>query len=131
MPRAGYRQGEKRVDVWLSKAVHGHVRALAAEVGESMSEWVADLVRREVEFCGGGEPVPGVGGSAQADVGGSRPSVGGGRAYLAGVVADRLEGPLTERRSVPFVGEAVVVNSPKSCGKVQLPSSVDPLEEIA
>lgn len=123
MPRAGYRQGEKRVDVWLSKAVHGHVRALAAEVGESMSEWVADLVRREVEFCGGGEPVPGVGGSAQADVGGSRPSVGGGRAYLAGVVADRVHDP-------------VMVDSPGGMIEVTLKEygtvkRVDPLEEIA
>ena len=41
--------GEKRVDVWLSPVLFGHVRAGADAGGVSLGEWVAEAVRERVE----------------------------------------------------------------------------------
>lgn len=80
--------GEKRVEGWVSLAVHGHVRRLAAASGLSVSEWVADLVVREVQ--GGGERGVGAGVAvpAEADGGGSGVAGGCGGGDPVGVVAD-------------------------------------------
>ena len=84
MPRAGYRAGEKRVDVWLSGVQHGWLRALAAEWGCSLSDAVGVLVRREVER-GGGVDCAGVGRDVVSGGGGFGVVEGGDGADHAGV----------------------------------------------
>lgn len=72
MPRAGYRSGEKRVDVWLSSVQHAHLARLAEAEGCSLSDMVGSLIREKVMRDADGDAGRGVRGAAAADGGGPR-----------------------------------------------------------
>ena len=72
VPRNSYREGEKRVDVWVSLVLHGQVRARAALDGVSMGDWVAEAVREKVMRDGSGAVGPGSGCAVVADERGPR-----------------------------------------------------------
>ena len=118
MPRAGYRQGEKRVDVWLSVAGHAHLRELAGVWECSLSDAVVRLVQEEVVRRGDAGVGPGVGRFAVSGGGGPRGDAGGGGVGDVGVGVDLLDDP--------FVASVLHPEHAASLSVVP-----DPLEEIA
>ena len=130
MPRAGYRQGEKRVDVWLSTAGHAHLRGIADGWGCSLSDAVSRLVREKVMRDGDGRVGADVGGRVEADGGGSgyHSRVAGNGA--GGVVADHVVDALTPD------WDALMTAGKQSRGgtlrdTVSQDPWADPVEEIA
>ena len=137
MPRAGYRSGEKRVDVWLSLALNGRMRGLAEVAGLSVSDWVAEAVREKVERDAAGRDREGVRGDVGADSGGSRP--------VEGADGESAAGERSADGGVPFLTGAqrlhALVNAPSvpvpwvDAGRVGGPGAgdgwVDPAEGIA
>ena len=129
MPRAGYRCGEKRVDVWLSVAGHARLCVLADGWGCSLSDAVGRLVREEVGRGGVGVGAGG-GGFAAADGGGSGPVAFGGRGDSGGVVAGHVSGALTGAAFLAaLVQAAPTIGSDTSPGLVS--EFFDPLQDIA
>ena len=118
MPRAGYRQGEKRVDVWLSTAGHAHLGELAGVWECSLSDAVVRLVQEEVGRRGVGGVGAGVGRSAASDGGRSGLAAGRGGEGVVGVGVDLLDDP--------FVASVLHPEHAASLSVVP-----DPLEEIA
>ena len=94
MARSGYRAGDRQVNVWLSKALHGQVRAGAAAAGVSMQEWMVAAVREKVMRNADAGVGAGGGRSAVPDGCGSG-GVSGGDG-----VADPFELPADESGSV-------------------------------
>lgn len=127
MPRAGYRAGEKRVDVWLSGVQHGHLVGLAAGWECSLSDAVGRLLMEEVVRRGERGVGPGLRGAAVSGGGGPRSVAPGGGEGAVGV------GAAVESRSVTKADlEALVA---ERLGVADRPVAVfagrDPLEEIA
>ena len=80
--------GRRQLNVVVSLAQHGQVRAAAAALGVSMQEWLVEAVREKVERDGAGEFGAGSGRSVVADVGGSRFDSQRGGEGDVGVVVD-------------------------------------------
>ena len=89
MPRAGYRQGEKRVDVWLSVAGHARLVELARGWDCSLSDAVVRLVREKVAGDGSGDDRSGVGRHPVSGGGVARVVSGGDGEDSVGVGSDR------------------------------------------
>lgn len=137
--------GEKRVEGWVSFAVHGHVRRLAAASGLSVSEWVSDLVAREVQ--GGGERGTGAGVAVPAEADGGGFGVAGGRGGgdPVGVVADAArvtpdwdlllargrESRASTGRTSGYSEAMASVTLDRSGDGQTISLTADPLEEIA
>ena len=69
--RNAYREGKKGVQVWLSLALYGQVRANAERTGTSMQDWLTEAIREKVTGDAAGDDRPRAGRPAAAD--GSRP----------------------------------------------------------
>jgi hypothetical protein len=95
MPRAGYRSGEKRVDVWLSSVQHAHLARLAEVEGCSLSDMVGSLIREKVMRDADGDAGSGDGRFAAADGGGPRDVPERGGSDHVGVGAGDVARPLT------------------------------------
>jgi hypothetical protein len=115
MPRAGYRSGEKRVDVWLSSVQHAHLSRLAEAEGCSLGDMVGLLVREKVMRDGDGDAGRGFGGAAEAARSGSRhPALRGGAGdprVVSHHVADAVVAPLSEQHEAVYAVNAEV-NAP-------------------
>ena len=111
MPRAGYRSGEKRVDVWLSVAQKAHVQRMSKVWDCSMSDVVVRLIREEVQRHGESGAGPGPRLAVVADQRGSRDSSGRGgedpSGVDAGVVVDEVTGRVWHPAAVPAYPDAV------------------------
>lgn len=153
MPRAGYRSGEKRVDVWLSSVQHSHLARLAEAEGCSLSDMVGLLIRERVVRDADGDAGRGVRGAAAADGGGLVADPFGGGSDHVGVGSGDVGRPLTRAeltaaesevlRSLTkaeeiarLVDEALerprltlVVNEPKGGCKSEMPSTLIGAEE--
>lgn len=111
----------------MSLAVHARVRGLAEAAGLSVSEWLGDLVAREVRVDGdgvdgarSGVPVAAVGGGS-----GDRPGRGGSGVAGVGAGDDR---PVVDWDALLERGrERKVVLT----GRVSGYREADPIEEIA
>ena len=85
--RNGYRVGRKGVQVWLSLALYGQLRASAEQGGVSLQDWLVEAVREKVVGGGGVGVGAGGGGFVAADGCGSGPVAFGGRGDSGGVGA--------------------------------------------
>lgn len=98
--RNEYRSGLKGIQVWLSMALHGQVRAHAARGGVSMQDWVADAIREKVMRDADGDAGRGVRGAAVADGGGPRDVSERGGSGAVGVGAADVAVALTPHAEV-------------------------------
>lgn len=124
MPRAGYRQGEKRVDVWLSTAGHAHLRALADGWECSLSDAVARLVREKVSSDADADAGSRRGVLAAADGSRSGSDTGGFGGLSGGVVAGDVA-------DWDAIWERGVAAKTPTVGNTVLQPAPDPLEDIA
>jgi hypothetical protein len=88
-----YRAGRKTVQVLVSLALHGQVRAGAVRAGVTQQEWLLEAIREKVSRDAGGAG-SGVGRSAASDRSGPRPVPGGGGEGDAGVGAGGVAVPV-------------------------------------
>lgn len=119
--------GEKRVEAWVSLAVHGRVRGLAEAAGLSVSEWLADLVAKEVRVDGDGGDGPRFG-VPVAPVGGGVGVVSRRDGSASVGVGAGDERPLVDWDALLAKGresKALVM------GRTSLYLEPDPIEEIA
>lgn len=98
-----YRGGRKRVEVLLSLALHGQVRAAAAAEGVSMGDWVTDAIREKVSRDAERGAGRGLRVAAASDVGRPRTVPGVAGSGDAGVGFDPLAGPIAPAAAVTAV----------------------------